>query len=155
MSNERAPYTDSVEELLRQRATLELATSSEDGLPWLAAAYFAARDPFTLVMMLEREGRTMQNIAANPRVAIMIQDGNPTALFAQAEGVARMVEAENRAFADLIAAKTPESAPLVRLPHLVGVQIDVQHYRLTDLPRGWLPARDLRRPATRQPVASA
>lgn len=140
-----AQVRERLDEILGRHATLELATSSARGEPWLAAAYFASKDPFCLVMMLEKEGRTLANIRANPRVAMMFQTGNPTALFAQADGDAHILPDESSDFADRIVAKTPESEPLVRLPHLVAVRIDVDRYRLTDLPAGWLPAREIRR----------
>jgi Pyridoxamine 5'-phosphate oxidase len=135
-----------LDELLDQHASLELATSTLAGKPWLAAAYFAPLDPFSLVMMLEDGGRTLGNVSDNPQVALMFQTGNPTALFAQAEGVAQVVPEEGAAFADRIVAKTPGCEALVRLPNLVAVRIDVLRYRLTDLPRGWLPAREIAPP---------
>jgi hypothetical protein len=130
-------------ELLASHAAVKLATSSPDANPWIATAYFSEESSFSLVFMIEGGGRTLRNMRHNPRVALMIEDGDALALFAQAEGRASVVEGAEDAFRDAIASKSPKSAPLVGLPGLVPVRITISKWRLTDVPRGWLPAREL------------
>jgi hypothetical protein len=66
--------------------------------------------------------------------------------FAQAEATAFRADQRHDAIRDAIASKTPESAGLVGLPGLVGLRLEVGRWRLTDVPKGWLPARELARP---------
>jgi hypothetical protein len=139
----RARLEARLRDLLATHPTLKLATSSPDADPWIATAYFAAPDPFSLVVMIEGTGRTLRNLRANARVALMIEATNPMAPFAQADGRASVVAGAAVAFRDAIAAKTPESRPLVGLPGLVPVRIDVTRWRITDVPNGWLPAHEL------------
>lgn len=130
-------------ELLAAHSTVKIATCSPDAEPWSAAAYFVEETPYSLALMLESGGRTLTNMKANPRVALMLENGNAMALFAQAEGRAQVVDGAGERFRDAIAAKTPGSASLVGLPGLLPVRINVIRWRLTDVPGGWLPAREL------------
>jgi nitroimidazol reductase NimA-like FMN-containing flavoprotein (pyridoxamine 5'-phosphate oxidase superfamily) len=132
-------------QLLKQTATVKISTASHRGAPWVAAAFFAEDGPFSLRVLLEARGRTLANLRANPRVALMIENGNAFSLFAQAEGSVKLVEQEHALVRDAIAKKTPASARMVALPNLVVVRIDVECWRLTDVSAGWLPAKELSR----------
>ena len=123
--------------LLRASPTLKIATAGGPVSPWLAAAFFAEDGLYELRLMIEGSGATLANLLVNPRVAVMVENGDPLALFGQADGTAALV------------AKTPGSGPLVSLPHLLPVCVRIERWRLTDVKAGWLPARELRpdRPA--------
>jgi nitroimidazol reductase NimA-like FMN-containing flavoprotein (pyridoxamine 5'-phosphate oxidase superfamily) len=131
-------------EILAGSPTLTLATGV--GAPWIAAAYFAEDGVFVLHMMLESRGRTLANLRAQPAVAVMIHDGNPMAPFAQGEGRAEVLSGSGAAdeVRALVIRKTPASAPLVGLPEQVPVRVRLARWRVTDVPAGWLPARELR-----------
>lgn len=131
-------------EILASHATLKIATSGGALSPWIATAYFAEDGLFCLEILIEGGGNTLANIRADPRVAIMIEDGIPSRPFAQGWGRAAVAEAEERApFASRLARKTPASEPLVSLPHLLPVRLLVERWRITDLEAGWLPAREI------------
>lgn len=134
-------------QLLGATASVKIASSDQVGAPWVAAAYFAEEGPFTLRLLIESGGRTLANVRARPNVALMLEDGNAIALFAQADARAQVVEGAEEQFRDAIAAKTPASAPLVGLPGLVPVKLTVDRWRLTDVSAGWMPGRELARPA--------
>jgi hypothetical protein len=153
MNIETNPIEQSLKTLLDSHATLKLATSGDAG-PWIAAAFFAEEGVFRLRLLIEARGRTMANLVANPQVAVMIESGDPVALFAQAEARAVVRVGPSEAFRAALVAKTPSSAPLVGMPGLVPVEIEVQRWRLTDVKAGWLPARDLL-PATSNQAACA
>jgi hypothetical protein len=127
--------------LLAAHATIKIATIGES--PWIIAAYFAQDGLYSLRTMLEGGGRTMANIRANPRVAIMIENGDALAMFAQADGRAYLIDDAAAEFQSALVAKTPASEPLVRLPNLVPVAIGIDRWRLTDVKAGWLPAKEL------------
>lgn len=149
---ERRNLEGRLAQLLDEHATVKLATSSPEGVPWVATAYFVGLGPYALALMLEAQGRTMTNIRANPEVAMMVEDGDAMALFAQAEGRAAAVAGAAERFRDAIAQKTPESAPLVGLPGLLPVRIDVRRWKLTHVPGGWLPGRELTPAQTPSPL---
>ncbi len=132
-------------QLLNASATVKLSTATHRGAPWVAAAFFAADGPYALHVLLEARGRTLSNLRANPRVAVMIENGNAFSLFAQAEGSAKLVEPQHDAIRQAIAEKTPASASMVALPNLVAVRIEVACWRLTDVVAGWIPAKELSR----------
>jgi hypothetical protein len=134
-------------ELLASHDSIKIATSSPSGEPWISTAYFLDESPFALAFMMEPGGRTLTNMKANPRVALMLENGDAMALFAQAEGRATVVVGGRERFRDGIAAKTPASAGLVELPGLVPVRIEVVRWKLTDVPGGWLPAREFVAPS--------
>ncbi|HTM21357.1 MAG TPA: pyridoxamine 5'-phosphate oxidase family protein [Kofleriaceae bacterium] len=131
-------------EILAGNATLTLATA--DVAPWVAAAYFAEDGAFVLDLMLEARGRTLANLRARPAIAVMLQDGNPMSPFAQGEGVAEVLAGTGVAdeVRSRIIRKTPASAPLVGLPEQYPVRLRIARWRVTDVPAGWLPARELR-----------
>jgi hypothetical protein len=144
--------------LLSSNATLKVATATHRGAPWVATAFFAEDGPFSLYVLLEARGRTLANLEANPRVAVMIENGDAFSLFAQGSGVPKRVEERHDEIREMIAQKTPASASMVALPNLVAVRIDVEGWRLTDVSAGWIPAKELARPArvraSEQPSAS-
>jgi hypothetical protein len=133
--------------LLKNSKTVKIASASQWGSPWVATAFFVEHDAFSLYVLLEGRGRTLTNLRANPCVAVMIENGDAFALFAQGSGHAMLVEDRHEQIQDAISAKAPESAPLVELPHLVPVKIEVDCWRLTDESAGWLPARELSAPS--------
>ena len=105
--------------------------------------------PFVLMLMLEPGGATVANLRAHPQVAVMLQHGDAFALFAQAHGHARVVDDDpdaDAAYRRAISVKAPEGAQLVAIPSLVPVRIEIDRWRLTDVPAGWLPAREVIRP---------
>ena len=129
-------------DILADSATLELAT--QGSAPWIAAAFFAEDGAFVLDVMLEARGRTLANLRTQPAVAVMLQQGDPMAPFAQGEGRAEVVDGAEDQFRAHITTKTPASAPLMGLPGLVPVRIRIDRWQITDVPAGWLPARELR-----------
>lgn len=134
-------------EILASHATVKIATSGGPVSPWVAAAFFAEDGLFSLELLIEARGATLANMQADPRVAIMIEDGDAMRPFAQAQGLAVIEDGATRElFAAHIAAKTPSSARMVALPGLVPVRLRIQRWRVTDVAAGWLPAREVRRP---------
>ncbi len=134
-------------QLLASNRTLKIATSGGPVSPWVATAYFAESGPFELHVMIESGGKTLANVKAHPRVAVMLENGDAFGLFGQAQGRAALVEAgAAERFQAEVVAKTPESAPLMRLPNLVPVRIEIDRWLLTDVGSGWLPAKELRAP---------
>jgi hypothetical protein len=130
-------------ELLASHATLKVATAGGTVSPWVAAAFFAEDGPFRLELVIEGRGKTFANLSVDPRVAVMIEDGNAMSLFAQGAGTAVVVPDDAARFRADLVAKTPGSAPLVGLPGLVPVRITIDRWFLTDVPGGWLPAKEL------------
>jgi hypothetical protein len=132
-------------ELLAKHATVKLATSGGPVSPWIATAFFIERGPFELDVLIEARGKTLTNLLAEPRLALMLEDGNPVAPFAQASAHA-IVNGSDRAAAERdVVAKTPSSAQLMAIPTLVPVRIVVDRWLVTHVAAGWLPARELSR----------
>lgn len=142
-------------ELLGMNATLKLATQGGRVSPWLSAGFFAEDGLFTLRLMMERQGKTMENMLDDARVAVMIEGGDPLALFAQGQGRAETPDGVANAFRAALVAKTLASAPLVTLPNLVPVRIRIDRWFLTDVRAGWLPAKELRAPVASAPPIRA
>ena len=141
-----------LEGLLASHPTLKLATVGHGDMPWITAAFFTEDGPYQLLLMLDAGGRTLANLQANPDVAVMIESGDPTTLFAQAEARAEIMDERCGAtFRDALIAKTPACATVVALPRLVPVRVHVDRWRITDARSGGVPARDLvrRRPSAR------
>ena len=131
-------------DFLARNKTLRLATAGGPVSPWIAGAFFSESGLFRLRLVLETHGKTMKNIRADDRVAVIVAD-DPYGLFLQGEGTARVVEGE--ADADVRAAlrgKAPEVEPLLGAP-IVAVHVEISRWFVTDVTRGWLPAKEIRR----------
>lgn len=139
--------------LLSQHKTLKIATAGGPTSPWIAGAYFAEAGPFTLQMVLETHGKTMKNILADARVAVMVADNHPFSLFAQGEARAKIVDGDVAAQVKVdLLAKNPEMAPFFGAP-LQFVHLEITRWVLTDIPKGWLPGKELRAPVEAVAVA--
>jgi len=131
-------------ELLSHQKTLKLATAGGPISPWLTGTYFIHDGLFTLNFTLEKTGKGMANIHANPKVALTIDDADPFRLFVQAEGRASIVDPAKAAplYAGL-RKKIPEIEPLLA-GDLHMMRVDVTTWRATSFPDGWFPARVLK-----------
>lgn len=131
-----------VRDTLAAHKSMYLATSSSAG-PWVGGVYFAEVDPFTLVLVLEQRGRTVAAVRENPTVALVVAADTPMEPFLQARATAEIVEGD--ADADVrrhLLRKVPECAPFLEFP-IAAVRLTVPTWRVTDIPRGWLPGREL------------
>ena len=123
-----------------------LATSGPEGT-WVAGAFFAESDPFTLNLVLETSGRTIRNITANPQVAVLVAAGTPFEPFLQAQAQAEILDGEqDAAVRAALVAKVPEAAPFLQAP-IRAVRLRVDAWRATDVLNGWLPGKVLTRPS--------
>ncbi|MDQ4041468.1 MAG: pyridoxamine 5'-phosphate oxidase family protein [Actinomycetota bacterium] len=99
-------------------------------------------------MVLEKSGRTISNINANQRVAMVVSSGQSYQAFLQCEAEVTVVtdDAEEQKIREALLAKVPEIEPFFGAP-IVSVQLRVQRWRATDVGNGWLPGRDLVAPS--------
>ena len=132
-----------VARLLAGLPTLFLSTSADDE-PWGAGAFFAESDPFTLSLILEMHGRTLGNIRRNPRVGLVVSDGNPFAPFLQgsADAVVLGDDHDMQAAVDALRAKAPQIEPFLGAP-VTAIRLHVRRWRATDAVNGWIPGREL------------
>lgn len=75
--------------LVADNAYLTLATADVDGAPWASPVWFAARDLDLFIWASKPVARHSRNIAANPRVSLVVFDSRR----APGEGSALYVEA--------------------------------------------------------------
>ena len=138
----------SLERLLASQKTMKVATAGGAISPWITSVYFAEHTPFELNFTLEKRGRGMANVLALPKVAIAVDANDAFAVFAQAEGVARIVTgqaAELRLAA--LRRKIPEIDPLLQ-GDLHVMAVDITRWLVTSFPSGWFPARVLSAPSS-------
>lgn len=131
-------------EFLAKTPTLRIATAGGPVSPWIAGAFFSESGLFRLRLVLETHGKTMTNVRADNRVAVIVAD-DPYGIFLQGQGVARVVEGEQEAdVRESLLRKAPQVAPLLGAP-IRAVHIDIDRWFVTDVARGWLPAKEIRR----------
>ncbi|GAC1344575.1 MAG: hypothetical protein NVSMB23_19650 [Myxococcales bacterium] len=131
-------------DLLARSKVLKLATAGGPVSPWITSTYFVEDGPARIHLILERTGKGMANVRANPRVALAVDDATPFTIFAQAEGSVRVLEGDAAALRlAALRAKVPEIEPLLMGPHFV-VEIAVSRWLVTSFPDGWFPAKELR-----------
>jgi hypothetical protein len=131
-----------VDGVLAAHGHLYLATA-HDGRPWVSGVYFAETSTFELAVVLETHGRTLTALRANPHAAVVVSSGAPHEPFLQG---AATVEVLDGAAADdahrALLAKVPQIEAFLQYPH-EAVRLAVSLWRITDVPRGWIPARSL------------
>jgi nitroimidazol reductase NimA-like FMN-containing flavoprotein (pyridoxamine 5'-phosphate oxidase superfamily) len=139
-----------VRELLATHKTLLLSTSADDR-PFVAPVYFAESDPFHLTIIVESAGRSLTNVALNPKVAVMISTGSPFELYLQGEGYAEVISDSQQLVGAMnaVRAKAPEVELLKLTP--VVVNVTIHHWQATDVTVGWRHTNKLVRPAEQFP----
>lgn len=131
-------------DFLAKNKTLRIATAGGPVSPWIAGAFFREDGLFRLQLVLETNGKTMTNIRADDRVAVIVAD-DPFGFFLQGEGRVRIVEGDaEAAVRSALREKAPEVAPLLGAP-IRAVHVEISRWFATDVTRGWLPAREIRR----------
>jgi hypothetical protein len=126
--------------------SVDLATS-KDGLNWCSNAFFAELDgdPFRLTLVLESSGRTLDQLRANPNVAVKVV---PTGLlnpFAQGIGTVEVRDASKweESF-EAVVQKEPQLEPFRDTP-VEALIVTIDWWRVTHVLEGWLPGRVLHR----------
>jgi hypothetical protein len=134
---------DKVRQLLAANKTMFLSTSASDS-PWVAGTFFAESDLFRLTMILETTGKSLANIQANRKVAIVVSSGSAFEPFLQGEGEAVVLygDGDIDATKNALLAKAPEIEPLLRFP-VAAVTLDIRRWRATDVLAGWVPGKVL------------
>ena len=146
-----APALDQLAlDFLAKNKTLRIATAGGPVSPWIAGAFFSEDGLFRLRLVLETHGKTMTNIRADDRVAVIVAD-DPYGFFLQGEGRVRVVDGQEEAdVRTALRQKAPEVAPLLDAP-IRAVHVEIGRWFATDVTRGWLPAKEIRQ----VPVAGA
>jgi hypothetical protein len=77
-------------------------------------------------------------------VAVVVSAGTPYEPFLQGEGQAVVLtdERELEATKNALRAKVPEIEPFLQAP-IVAVSLRLRRWRVTDVPNGWLPGKEL------------
>lgn len=95
--DETAEVTQAITQLLARHKSLEIATTGGPVSPWVAGAFFAEAGLFRLKLVLETRGKTLANVTANNRIAVIVSADNPFTAWAQAQGTAHVVDGDDDA----------------------------------------------------------
>ncbi|WP_309492199.1 pyridoxamine 5'-phosphate oxidase family protein [Candidatus Hecatella orcuttiae] len=131
-----------MEEILQGCKVCTLATES-GGKPWATTMFFAVKGT-NFYCIVENRGHGMANLKKNPHVALAIDNRVPDR-FVQAAGTAEVVEGEEEAEGrKLVLDRVPEYRPFFEMVTTSLVRIVPKEIHVTDVPRGWFPAKVLR-----------
>jgi hypothetical protein len=99
-------------------------------------------------MVLESGGKTLSNIKANPRVALVVSSGSPFEPFLQGSADVVLIPDERKVedVKNALRNKAPQIEPFFGAP-LEAVRLSVRRWRVTDVVNGWLPGREVEAPA--------
>lgn len=129
-----------IEALLREHAACVIASTGGPTSPWILGVYFA-HEGTDLYLVLEQSGRTLANLRADPRIAILVSANDATRDFAQASGVAEILPGEDEdRVRQRILAKLPWFATYTPI---VPVRVRLHEAVVTSLQRGWFPGKKL------------
>lgn len=130
---------------------VQLATLGGAWSPWILGAYFT-RSPqalwrpdakpglgdLDLVLMIERNGKTMANLEVDARVAFSVSKNDATLDFIQGSGNATVLTAEHEPH--VMAALTRKMAWYRLYTPCLPVRIAVNELFVTSFELGWMPA---------------
>ena len=129
--------------ILSDNNAIQIATLGGPWTPWILGAYFTATADggIDIQVMVEKHGKTMQNLRADSRVAFTVNSGDATQDFLQGAGVAEVLDDSH---ADAMVAALQVKMPWYRLyTPCAPVRIRVGRAFVTSFARGWLPAKTL------------
>ena len=128
---------------VRQHPDAVIATVGPTGEPQAAFLPVAASESGELVFDARRESRKVANLAADPRIALVLGGSDGTTL--QCEGIADLPEGDERArLAESYAARFPEFADSLGRPEIVVIRVRPEWSRLGDYRDGAGSVRELR-----------
>lgn len=141
------PIADRARQVLDANGAVQLATLGGAWSPWILGAYFAraprvlqravAHADLDLVLMVERQGKTMTNLVQDKRVAFTVSKNDATQDFIQGSGTAELLTDDAPVMAALIA-----KMPWYQLyTPCAPVRIAVRELFVTSFELGWMPAR--------------
>lgn len=126
--------------ILAENNAISLATTGGEYSPWILGAYFAS-DDLTIYLLLEQSGKTLANLKANPKGALLISQNDAMKDFLQAQFEATILpDSEEPMVRSLLVQKMPwyqTYAPCV------PVRLDAQKWFVSSLARQWFPAKVL------------
>ncbi|MFQ5821354.1 MAG: pyridoxamine 5'-phosphate oxidase family protein [Candidatus Heimdallarchaeota archaeon] len=132
-----------MQEILKDCKVCTLATES-DKKPWATTMFFAVEGLY-IYCIIEDRGQGMSNLKKNPIVALSIDNRTPDK-FVQAVGMAEVVEGNEEVKGRrLVLERVPEYRPFFEMVTTSVVRITLKRVHITDVPRGWFPAKVLRR----------
>jgi len=131
-----------MQEILGDSRVLTLATV-HDGQPWATTMFFAL-EGMNVYCIVEDRGEGMTNLKKNSNVALVVDDRTPNR-FVQAAGEANIVQgAEDAKWRRLVLDKVPEYKPFFEMVTTSVIRILLKRIHVTDVPRGWFPAKSLK-----------
>ncbi len=128
-----------MKEILQNYTVCTLGTES-DGKPWATTMFFAL-DGMKMYCIVEDRGEGMKNLKNNPNVALAIDNQIPNQ-FVQLAGTAEVVQGdEDVKGRSLVLGRVPEYKPFFEMVTTSVVKITLKRIHVTDVPRGWFPAK--------------
>jgi hypothetical protein len=129
--------------LFAEVPSIQVATLGGPYTPWILGAYFttAPDEPLELLLMVEKHGKSMKNLRADPRVAFTVNTGDAMHDFAQGAGRAEVLDDDA---APLFLERLVAKMPWFKLyTPCAPVRIRVEELFVTSFSRGWMPAQRL------------
>ncbi len=128
-----------MKEIIHNYTVCTLATES-NGKPWATSMFFAL-DGMHIYCIVEDRGEGMKKLKNNPNVALAIDNQIPNQ-FVQLAGTAEVVQGdEDVKGRTLVLGRVPEYKPFFEMVATSVVKITLKRIHVTDVPRGWFPAK--------------
>ncbi len=135
-----AEIKSAILDILSQNNAISLATTGGEYSPWILGAYFAS-DDLSIYLMLEKSGKTLANLKANPKGALMISQNDAMKDFLQAQFEAVFLpDSDEAKVRQMLVAKMPWYQTYTPC---APVRLDVQKWFVSSFARQWFPAKVL------------
>lgn len=140
MSTTDADVLDRARQVFTDNNAVTVATTGGRFSPWVLGAYFA-HDGADLYLMVEKSGKTMENLQANPSVAFSVSQNDAMKDFVQGAGTAVILPDDQY---DAVMARLKDKMPWYQLyTPCAPVRIETRELFVSSLTSGWFPAKRL------------
>lgn len=138
MSNTDAEVLERAQQIYAENNAITMATTGGRYSPWVLGAYFV-HDGADVYLMVEKTGKTIENLRANARVAFSVSQNDAMKDFLQ--GVADAVILSDDEY-DAVMARLKGKMPWYQLyTPCAPVRLETRELFVSSLSSGWFPAK--------------
>ena len=140
-SNLEIEIKEKIKEIFKNNDAITIATTGGKLSPWILSAYFASEE-LKIYLFIDTDGKSMENLRSNNKVAIAVSKNDAMQDFLQGYGTLEILDDSDENFVrDLLIKKMPWFKTYTPV---TPVRIDIEKFYVSSFESKWFPARELK-----------
>ena len=132
---------EKIKEIFKNNDAITIATTGGELSPWIHSAYFASEE-LNIYLFIDTDGKSMENLRSNNKVAIAVSKNDAMQDFLQGYGTLEILDDSDENFVrDLLIKKMPWFKTYTPV---TPVRIDIEKFYVSSFESKWFPARELK-----------